>query len=447
MAVSQAQFPAFYAAVSNDANTIIGVALTNINLNGHASGAKAQLDQYNRDQALLGNAPLVLGDATYTTPTSYAPLGLPVIALPAGTPIPPLSVDLVSQITVGGVHPAPGAPTITPPPPPIGTTTPSNLKPLDQFDPGVSIADYCTAFPDDPYCLLGQDLGGLAGAIGGTTITNNTTVIQESGILAADVHQIVNDALDGLWGAIVTAEDTVLAAVVATVQAAVTGIGNALKAAYAVLSRLSGLILRFLGLMWGSIVHALILAEQHLEELLKDLYDNVLKPLVAGLQKIRAILIDLWQRFIVPLLIIIQDIRRVLVILAAFHVSWAQKLDQKLAQLEAKITGPLIYVLGLVNAVSNWVNLIVAFNYLLQKPLFLASLKAYVGESINLQLNAMNKPLSAADLTAVQNAAAFPPATQSAADFQAYVATGTGAFADLAIQQNAQLETYLTAGV
>ena len=94
--------------------------------------------------------------------------------------------------------------------------------------------------------------------------------------------------------------------------------------------------------------------------------------------------------------------------------AFAQKLDSYLADLEARITKPLFYLLSFVNGVANWINLIVTAGYLLQKGLFLNSLNAYIGEALNLQINAMNAPPSAAAIAAAQQANAVPTAAQAA---------------------------------
>lgn len=339
---------------------------------------------------------------------------------------------------------------------PAGTTTPASttipgakaLKPADELFPGEGggIGSYCDLFPDDPYCGFAGTLGGFAGLIGGAGVVNNSTVIYQAGILASDVHTIVNDALGGLWGVVVGAVDIALGGAIAAVQAAVTDIGNAVKSAWNILSRLSGLILKFLGQIWYTVLHGLVLALHDITTWLKDLYKNILIPLVGVLKRIRLQLLDIYKRFIRPLLIVIQDIRKVLSILAAFHVPFAAKLDAKLADLERRITQPFLILLSYVNQLANFANLIVTAGLLLQKPIFLASLKAYVGSSLNLQMNAMTKPLSAADVARLQSGGPLLTSAQSTAAAAEYIQSGTGANAALANQQTTDLQRYLYEG-
>jgi hypothetical protein len=384
-----------------------------------------------------------------TTPDVFinagsAPPGQPLTvpdSVPNTTPAPPVTTPPV--VTAPATTPTP-APENTPAPP-AGTTAP---KPLALVIPDEGdIGAYCDIYPDDPYCVYYTALqnAGVPPASGG--VTNITNVQYNAGLLASDVHTIVNDALAGLWGAVVTSVDLAVGSLFSEVQNALTAIGNAVKAAWNILSRLGGLILSFLGQMWYGVLHGLVLAVQDIAGGVKAVYEDVLKPLLGWLQQLRQKILDIWKRFIVPLLVIIQDIRRVLAILGAFHVAFAVKLDQKLGELEAKITQPLLLVLGAVNQVANWMNLIVTAGYLLQKPIWLWSFKAYAGESINLQMNAMNQPLSAAGAAALQGVNGPPTAAQAVSDFNTFVTSTSGPLQDVITQQGANLDAYLTQGI
>ena len=315
---------------------------------------------------------------------------------------------------------APGSclPPSTPPPPssPPPSSPPPVAPPIAApvfkytYGPG----SYCADFPSDPFCLsLAED------NIGATVIVLNEP--------SSTVFDGVNITVTGVQGADVTgAVDNVVAKAVNAIQQVLTDIGNALKAAWNILGYLSGLILTFLQHLLTEIVQSIVKALLEIRTLLGDLYKNVLLPLAQAALKIRKALLDVYQRFIRPMVIVIQDLRQVLSILAAFHVSFARKLDQKLADLESRITRPFLYVLSFVNAVSNWVNLIVTAGYLLQKSVFLNSLLAYVGEALNLQLNAMNQPASAAGVAAANAANTVPTAAQASGDLRQFLGSDTG---------------------
>lgn len=318
-------------------------------------------------------------------------------------------------------------PTQTTPVKTTSTTSPSapGLKPLDEFggEGAEDFGEYCWANPEDPICgLIGAGYGitGTFGSGGGVV-----DVIQ-GGVSAIDVNAIVDSSLSGLWATEVGAVDAALSALVGSLLLTLTGIGNALKAMWGALTKLAGLILALLSTLWNSIVKGIVAALKEIEQLLKDLVDDVLKPLVDAVQQMRKWLIDLYQNWIRPIILLIQRLRQILGILKLFHIGFATKLDNALADIQARITGPFLQLLGYVNGITNWINLIVTANYLLQKPIFLASLNAYKGEAINLQLNSMNQPLSAAGSAAIANVNSFPDIPTSVSDFDTLMTTGTG---------------------
>lgn len=483
MSVDPNQYPVFYAAV-------FGQYAEGYNAFGQVYDptqpfpppGQQGLDIANRAAMMLGFDAVTPG-GFYQVTQSFALFGLPPISLPAGTPIPPLSPDLLSQLLVGGVTPSgaaatsppvpayvpPGTPATTPPvsttPPPVvpsvpGTTPPAKTPttnpdqtPTGTFKPQFVFSDdpisYCQVYPLDPLCqyfLGGEGNGAVTQAPGVAGTILETVTIVEQGLSGTDVDGIVSHALGGLWGAVVGAVDLAIAQAIAQIQNVLTDIGNALKAAYAILSRLAGFILNFLQWLWDQVVKAILTVLQDIRNLLAGLYKDVLVPMVNGLANLRQWLLNVYQRFIRPMLIVLQDVRRVLTILAAFHVGFASKLDAKLQQLEAKITQPFFYLLGFSNAIANWINLIVAANYLLQKPLFLASLKAYVGESLNLQLNAMNTGVSGQTQTAAAVLTNAPTAQQSKADVSQFLATGSGSFAAPITAAQSAFDQYVIEG-
>lgn len=367
----------------------------------------------------------------WTTPDIFIPVAdvsptMPPIATAPAPTSPTTPAPTTKPTTTPTTTPKPTTPATTPAAG-SGPSSGVNIKLGAKYvDPGVG--SYCDLFPDDPFCDLVWPIGGGGIGGGGTTVTN-TTVIEQVGLLAGDVHQAIDTALQGLWGLLTTTLDVVFAGAIAQIQSAITDIGNAVKAVWNILSRLSGLILNFLGHLWYNVLHGLVLAVQDIAGIVKTVFDDFLKPLLNWLRQLRQKILDIWKRFVVPVLIVIQDVRKVLAILAAFHVKWAAKLDLKLADLERKITQPLLTLLGYINQLANWMNLIATAGYLLQKPFLLNSIKAYVGSIIGLQVNAMNQP--AVNAATLQQQAALSPPTvqQSKADLTQFLGDGTGAYA------------------
>jgi hypothetical protein len=310
---------------------------------------------------------------------------------------------------------------------------------------GGDIGSYCTLFPDDPLCDLWGGGGiGVDGGSGGTVIEE--PVIIEQGIGAADVNAAIDAGLSSVWAAVVGSLDGVLGLLVAGLQSALTAIGNALKAAYAVLARLAGFVLQALQSAVEGVLAGIVGVLNDVRDLLKGLYNDVIAPMVNALSGLRGRLLSWYTQFIRPMLIWIQSLRQLLAILSIFHVKFAQKLDAKLADLESRITQPLFYLLAFTNGIANFMNLIVTGTYLLQQPLWLFSLQAYMGQSLNMMFNAMTVPVDIEALAA-QNAANGPPSIQqSQAAGLMYLQIGAGPNAASAAQSTADLTSDLAQG-
>lgn len=358
----------------------------------------------------------------------------------------PVTSDVPST-TAGPVTATTAGPVKTAPAPAVLTHTPQNaaLGFKAHYNGSGEAGVYCDLFPNDPYCNFWDDLGFYGGIIGGGggSVTNQT-IIQQSGLLASDVHQIVNEALNGLWGAVVGVVDLALGGALAGVQAAVTGLGNALKAAWNILSRLGGLILQFLSTLWNKIIAGLLRALHDLANALKDLYTKALRPMLESLQRIRKQILDYYVKFVRPTIIAIQKVRQVLAVLKLFHVKWAATLDAKLADLEQRITAPLFTLLHMVNTLANFFNLILTAGGLIQRPILLGSIGHNIGPVVNLTLNSMTKPADPAKLAALQAKARYDTAGQSQASLSAFLSRDSSKLDPVITQQHALLDAILT---
>lgn len=334
--------------------------------------------------------------------------------------------------------------TSTPPVLPTSTSTPNAALKAHYVVSDPDLYSYCTEYGDDPLCDLWG--GGGIGIGGGTTTVIEQPIIIEQGIQATNVNAAIDAGLSSVWSGFVGTLDGVLAALIAALQSALTAVGNALKAAYAVLSRLAGFMLNMLQTLLRAVVAGIMGALNDIRDVLKGVYNDVLKPIAGVLGSLRQRLLDAYQRFIRPMLIWIQDVRRILSILALFHVPFAQKLDAKLADLERRITQPFLYLLSYTNAIANWINLISTSTYLLQQPIWLWSLNAYMGQTLNMQLNAMTVPIGAADLAAANNQNSQPSIPQSEAAGLMFLEAGAGPYATIAAQSTADLDAMLAQG-
>ena len=383
---------------------------------------------------IAASLPLLTAD-TFNSPAGSAPAGSGDAAATAAD----LTRGFGSQIVTGG----PGADSAT-----------AQLNALDSLSSGYQVPgwlqDYCTFYPDDPVCMGNSfDSFGGGGGDGTTTIVNvtQTITVDQDGLTLGTVASVVAGALGNLANAIGSAVDAGLAAVVSGVQNALNAIGNALVSVWQFLSRLIGLILKFLQGLLLDVIHGLVAAVNAIGNLLKDVVQNVLMPALHALQELRDYLVKIYQRFLRPLLIWLQDARKVLAILKAFHIGFATKLDNALADIQAKISAPLLYLMSWTNAIANYINLILDARLLFQRPLWLASFNAYAGSSLTLQLNAMTKTPAPADLAALQAAATLPDPATSVDSMNQFLDDGSGPYA-APIAQNADLlNQILTQGV
>lgn len=310
-------------------------------------------------------------------------------------------------------------------------------------------AQYCLAFPDDPICTGGGYIFNPPDYGNGPVYVDNpvTIIINQDGLTLADVTSRISGALATAAAAIATAIDSALAAAIAGIQHALNAIGNELAAVFHLLSRLAGYILQMLkGLLLG-VIHALVAAVDAIGKMLKDVFANGIMPALQALQHLRDYLVKIYERFLRPLLIVLQDLRKVLAILRVFHVGFATKLDNVLADIQSKISTPLLYLLRYTNVVANYINLILDARLFLQRPLFLASLNAYKGSAANLLINGMNPPPDPAKIAALQATAVIPTSAQSSGDLHQFLQSKSGAMATPIAQNTAALQGYLQQGL
>lgn len=309
---------------------------------------------------------------------------------------------------------------------------------------------YCDIFPDDPICS-GNYYGGYGG--GGSLPAPvyidqpvNITINQE-GLTLGDVASRISGALASAAAAIAGAVDAALAAAIGGIQHALNALGNELLNIYKLLSRLAGYILQFLKGLLLDVIHGIVAALQAIGKLLKDVMTNVIMPALQALQKLRNYLIQIYERYLRPLLVILQDVRKVLAILKVFHIGFANKLDAALADVQRKISAPLLYLLQYTNAVANYINLILDARLLLQRPLFLASLAANKGSAANVLINGMNTPPDPVALAALRSTPAIPTPAQSQAALNDFLTSGSGTMAGSIAQYSAGLQASLCQNV
>src|SRR3569833_2109925 len=283
------------------------------------------------------------------------------------------------------------------------------------YVPQGALGEYCSMFSDDPICYGGDGFyqGGLDNGGGGNTVYIDqpvTVIINQQGLTLQDVASRISSALASAIQAVVKVVDAAMVAAIAGIQHALNTLGNELLSVFQKLSRLAGYVLSFLKGLLLDVVHGLVRALRALATVLKD-------------------------------------VRRILAILRVFHIRFASKLDAVLADIQAKISAPLLYLLKWTNTVANYINLILDARLLIQKPLWLATFKQHAGSSVTLQLNSMTGRPDPATLAALQATPAPATPAQSTASLNQFLADGSGDYAALVKQQQTQLDMYLTQGV
>lgn len=110
---------------------------------------------------------------------------------------------------------------------------------------------------------------------------------------------------------------------------------------------------------------------------------HLMQPIVDTIRKIRAIQQAYFNQYIRPILNFIQHLRQFLVILRLLHVKFATQLDQRLADLEGKLTAQFMLVLRSLNTVSDYLNYILDPFGLVDSGLYLQTALRSIGALFN----------------------------------------------------------------
>lgn len=145
-----------------------------------------------------------------------------------------------------------------------------------------------------------------------------------------------------------------------------------------------GWLLIAVGKLWVRVLRPLLDTVKGIIDDIRRIYDRVLRPIFQTIEKVRKIILDLYERFVRPVIIAIQRLRKALYVLRLLGFKFAERLDRRLAEIESRITGPLLEVLRQVNTLGGWLNVILTGRGLLQEPTLINSLAKYAGDWITL---------------------------------------------------------------
>jgi len=133
-----------------------------------------------------------------------------------------------------------------------------------------------------------------------------------------------------------------------------------------------------LRVLWDRVLKRGVLKLIELYQRLRDKLEKYLDPVLKIIRRIRRILDDLFNKYVAPILNLIQRVRKILAVLRILHVKFAERLDQRLAQIEGKIAEAFNFVRSYLNLVSNIINLVLDPQLLIRPGIFGGSVGSWL---------------------------------------------------------------------
>lgn len=182
-----------------------------------------------------------------------------------------------------------------------------------------------------------------------------------------------------------------------------------------------------LRVVWTSVLKPMLLwVDQQLTRL-QTWLKSTFKPVFDFLRRVRDELNAIYTRFVRPVVDTIEFIRQLNRVLLTFHITFLQKLDATLEQIEQRIEEPILWLNRKLSELQNAVNFIVTADGLFQRLTLLHSMNRYAPAWIS---NFWTKQLRAPDGTNAPpvNADAYPvrPVASDAQALNDYFESGSG---------------------
>lgn len=158
---------------------------------------------------------------------------------------------------------------------------------------------------------------------------------------------------------------------------------------------------------------------------LRDWLKHTLGPILRALLKVRNVLLRIYSKWLKPIFDTIEVIRHVLQLLSFLHIDVARKLDQSLAELEARLRRIILVPLQKLNEVIDQVNLVIDLGGFFQRYTYVRSMVLYERDHWNnwwasVHLREQEKPRSTTTATPARAIA------DVRGDLFAYVVDGNG---------------------
>lgn len=216
-------------------------------------------------------------------------------------------------------------------------------------------------------------IGGAAGPVGAIVAGVVSAIASLFGLFHGGVSGAVKSALEGLRGTLATVSD-------------------ALKRFTWQLGRAVARILTTIHDLWTKVLYPILEKIQNLLRRVYRLIDKVLRPYIQFIERVRRQILEIYERFFRPVILAIERFRQMLTVFKLLHMKWAERLDRRLARLEAKVYAPIAVLLQQTALAARWLNVIVSVEQLFQQTIFGNSVWEHRNILVNHFLNALEAP-------------------------------------------------------
>jgi len=274
------------------------------------------------------------------------------------------------------------------PPPP--SPAPSPVPPVVHFTPPPTLPGYTPPTVPNAGPLPTLDLPPVLTEGGQTPGRVHTEFIEGASPLLGNPYVAITLAVIGALFGIFhggNSDVTELRGEVKSLRDKIVDLGITLLGFTAQSQQNDGKTAGIFGTIFSKVLGPIINALVGLVGGIHDLLAKWLGPLLKYLNYIKEIIKRIYNDILKPILAVIDTVRAVLKVLEFFHVPFAQAVDDALGKLEQKLTAPLLAVLSKVNELSNWINRIVTLDGLFQRTLLLQSLARHAAGMANLWWN------------------------------------------------------------
>jgi hypothetical protein len=176
-----------------------------------------------------------------------------------------------------------------------------------------------------------------------------------------------------------------------------------IKALVGVLVIIYGKIRDFLKMVWENYIKkAIPWILQHIQKV-RNWLKRTIGPIIKRLETIKRWYDEHILKQQLRLIRMIQTIRRFLGILRLFHIAWAAKLDNALADVQNRIAKEISITRGILNQIINTLQLAFDPTLILTRNVLGASLLSNLGAIKRIFGYGSNRPLTAAEQATIQN--------------------------------------------